>query len=119
MKKELLLSRKTQTETIIEHTKTRPQETLEFQMNKKMETFSFNPPINLSEEGNWFLSVSSFQGTISVVNIINENNSFLITIPGHWKSKSAEKTFDELNKLVNLRSQNYIDLHVEQVRKKE
>ena len=35
---------------MIEHTKTKPQETLEFKMNKQMQTFSFNPPINLSEE---------------------------------------------------------------------
>ena len=35
--------------------------------------------------------------------------------PGHWESKSAEKTIDELNKLLELRS---LDLHVKEVRKK-
>ena len=37
------------TDTTIENTKTRPQGTLEFTMNKQMETFSFNPPTNLVE----------------------------------------------------------------------
>ena len=40
------------TDTLIEQTKTKLQETLEFVMNKQMQTFSFSPPINLSEEGN-------------------------------------------------------------------
>ena len=38
---------------LIEQTKTRPQETLKFVMNKQMQTFSFNPTINLVEEGEW------------------------------------------------------------------
>ena len=41
-----------------------------------------------------------------------------MTIPGHWSSKSAEKTIDELNKILELRSEIYIELHIEQVRKK-
>ena len=102
----------------MEQTKTDAQETLEFKMDKQMQTFSFNPPINLVEEGKWLLAVSSFECTNSVFNITNENNSISITIPGHWNSESAEKTIDELNKLLELRSQNDIDLHVEQVRKK-
>ena len=62
--------------------------------------------------------MSFFECTNSVLKITNENNSFSITIPGYWETKSAEKTIDELNKLLKLRSQNGIDLHVEQVRKK-
>ena len=50
MNKELLLLTKKHTDTLIEQTKTRPQETLEFKMNKQMQTFSFSPPINLIEE---------------------------------------------------------------------
>ena len=118
MNNELLLLIKKQTDTLIQQTKTKPQETLEFKMNKQTQTFSFNPPINLVEEGKWLLAVSSFECTNSVFNITNENNSFSIIIPGHWETKSAEKTIDELNKLLELRSQNGIELHVEQVRKK-
>ena len=118
MNNELLLLIKKHTDTLIEQTKTKPQETLEFKMTKQMQTFSFNPPINLLEEGKWLLAVSSFECTNSVFNITNENNSFSIIIPGHYQNKSDEETIDELNKLLELRSQNGIELHVEQVRKK-
>ena len=118
MKNELLLLIKKHTDTLIEQTKTKPQETLEFKMNKQMQTFSFNPPINLVEEGKWLIAVSSFECTNSVFNITHENNSFSIIIPGHYETESAETIINELNKLLELRSQNGIDLHVEQVRKK-
>ena len=42
-----------------------------------------------------------------------------MTTTGHWNSESAEGTIDELNKLIDLRSENDIELHVEQVQKKE
>ena len=53
-----------------------------------MQTFSFNPQINLIEEDKWLLAVSSFECTNSVFNITNESNSFSIIIPGHYKNKS-------------------------------
>ena len=91
---------------------------LEFVTNRQVRTFSFNPPINLSEERNWLLAVSSFDCTKYVLNRTNENKSFSITILGHWSSESAEKTIDELNKLLELRSQNYFEIQVKAVRKK-
>ena len=115
MNNELLLLIKKHTDTLIEQTKTKPQETLEFKMNKQMQTFSFNPPINLVEEGKWLLAVSSFECTNSIFNITNENNSFSIIIPGHYQNKSDEKTIDNLNKLLELKS---LELHVEEVRKR-
>ena len=118
MDNELLLLIKKHTDTLIEQTKTKPQETLEFKMNKQTQTFSFSPPINLIEEDKWLLAVSSFECTNSVFNITNENNSFSIIVPGHYETESDQKTIDELNKLLELRSQNGIELHVEQVRKK-
>ena len=118
MNNELLLLIKKHTDILIEQTRTKPQETLEFRMNKQGQTFSFNPPINLLEEGKWLLAVSLFECTNSVFNITNENNSFSIIIPGHYETESAQKTIDELNNLLELRSQNGIELHVEQVRKK-
>ena len=80
-----------------------------------MQTFSFNPPINLVEEGKWLIAVSSFECTNSVFNITNENNSFSIIIPGHYQTEFAEQTIDELNKLSELKS---LELHVEEVRKR-
>ena len=118
MNNELILLSKKHTDTLTEQTKTKPQETLEFKMIKQMQTFSFNPPINLFEEGKWLLAVSSFECTNSVFNKTKENNSFSIIVHGHYETESAERTIDELNKLLELRSQNGIELHVEQVRKK-
>ena len=43
MNKELLLLLQKHTDTLIEQTKTKPQGTPEFKMNKQMRTFSFNP----------------------------------------------------------------------------
>ena len=80
-----------------------------------MQTFSFNPPINLFEQDKWLLAVSSFECTNSVFNITNENNSFSIIIPGHYQNNSDEKTINNLNKLLELRS---LELHVEEVRKR-
>ena len=61
--------------------------------------------------------MTSFECTKSVFNITNENTAFSITLRGTWNFKSAEKTADEHNKLLDFRYQNDIDLHVEQVRK--
>ena len=81
-----------------------------------MEIFSFSPPINQVEEGKWLLAVTSFEATNSVFNITDEDNCFSITLLGHWNSKTAEKTIDELLNLIELRSQNGIENHVGQVR---
>ena len=115
MNNELLLLIKKHTDTLIEQTKTKPQETFEFKMNKQRQTFSFNPPINLIEEDKWFLAVSSFECTNSVFNITDDNNSFSITIPAHWETEFADKIIDELNSLLELRS---LDLPVNEVRKR-
>ena len=80
-----------------------------------MQTFSFNPPINLLEEGKWLIAVSSFECTNSVFNITNENKSFSIIIAGHYQTEFAEKNIDELNKLLELKS---LELHVAEVRKR-
>ena len=113
MNNELLLLIKKHTDTLIEQTKTKPQETLEFKMNKQMQTFSFKPPINLLED-KWLLAVSSFECSNSVFNITNKNNSFSIIIPGHYQTEFAEKTIDDLNKLLEPKS---LEVHVEEVKK--
>ena len=115
---EILILNEQYTDTLIEQTKTRPQETLEFKMNKAMQTFLFSQPLNLVEEGKWLLAVTSFETMNSVFKITDENNSFPITTPGHWNSKSARKTIDELNKILELRSEHDNEIQVEQVRKK-
>ena len=74
--------------------------------------------MNLSEEGRSLLPVTTFEATNFISTLTNENNSFPITIPGHWNSELGEKTFDELYRLLEFRSQNDIDIYVEQVGKK-
>ena len=76
MNNELLLLIKKHTDTLIENTKTKPQETLEFKMDKQMQTFSFNPPINLVEEGKWLLGVFSFEYTNSVFTLLTKTIHF-------------------------------------------
>ena len=115
MNNELLLLIKEHIETLIKQTKIKPQETLEFKMNKQMQTFSFNLSINLVEERKWLLAVSSFECTNSFFNITNENNSFSIIIPGHYQTDFAEKMINDVNKLLELKS---FELHVEEARKR-
>ena len=74
---------KRHTYTLFQQTKTRPQETLKIEMNRQMQTFLFNPPIDLLEECKWLLAVTSSGTTNSVFKTTDENNSFSITTPGH------------------------------------
>ena len=61
MNNELLLLIERYTDTLIEQTKTKPQETLEIKMNKQLETFSFSSPKKLVEEGTWLLGLTFFE----------------------------------------------------------
>ena len=115
MKNELLLLIKKHTDTLIEQTKTKPQKTLEFKMIRSKQTFSFNPPLNLVEEGKWLLGVTLIECTNSVFNLTNENNSFSTVVSGHYQYKSDEKTIDEVKKLLELKS---LELHVKEIGKR-
>ena len=115
MNNELSLLIRKHTDTLSQQTRTKPQEALEFEMSKQMQTYSFNPPINLLEEGKWLIAVFSFECTNSVFNNTKENNSFSIIILGHYETEFAEKTIDELNKLLDLKC---LELHVKEVRKR-
>ena len=88
---ELLLLIKKHTDTLIDQTRSRPQETFEFKMNKQIETFSLSPPINLVGEGQWMIAVPSFEATNAVFNITNGNNSLSISIPGYWILEEAQR----------------------------
>ena len=66
MNNELLVLIKKHTDSLIEQTKTKPQEKLEIELNKQIHIFSFNSPINLSEEVKWFSGATFFDCTNSV-----------------------------------------------------
>ena len=112
---EILLLIKKHTDTLIEQTRTKPQITPEYKVDKQMQTFSLNPPIILVEEGKCLLAVSSFEATNSVFNKTDENHSFSISTPNHWNSEVSKQLINELNKLLELRSQIGLELHVDQV----
>ena len=117
MSNEMLLLIEKHIETFFENARTHPQETLEFEMQKQMQTFSFNSSLNLVGEGKCLLAVTSFEATNSISNKTNENNFFPNTTPGHWISEDGEELINKLNKVLELRSENDIELHVKQVEK--
>ena len=83
-----------------------------------MELFSFTPPITLSEERNWLLARTSFELTNSVFIMSDENKSFSISTPGNCNTEDGEELINKVNKLLKLRSENDIELHVEEIRKR-
>ena len=107
------------TDTLIEQTRTRPQETLEFKMIKQMQNFSCNPPIEIVEDGEWLLAVSCSETTNSSFNIIDENNSFSISKTGRSRISnfSIDGIFDKLKNFLKLKFEKDIELHVQEVRK--
>ena len=80
-----------------------------------MPTFSINTPIYLFEEGKWLLAVTNFAGTNSVFSITDENSN--TTTPGQRTPERGGKIIDNLNKLMELRFENDIQLHVKEVEK--
>ena len=118
MNNELLLLVSQHTDMLIEQTKTNPQETVETKMNKRMDTFSIFSPLNLVEAGKWLLGVTSFDATNSVFNITNENKNFSISTPSYWTPEVGEELIRKLNILLELRSENDIELHEKKVDKK-
>ena len=57
---------------IVENTHSKPQETLEFKMNKQKESFSFDIPLELPEQ--WMMGVPSLEVYNTVYNITEKNN---------------------------------------------
>ena len=91
---------------------TKPQETIDFTLNKRTDTFSFCPLINLTEEGKWLLAFASFEAIDSVFNITDGNNSVSKTTADHWMLKRVEVTLDKLRNLIELTSKTDNELHL-------
>ena len=64
---DLLLSIAKICEALIEQTHRKPEETLEFEMIKRKETFHFNPPFHT--KGDWMLGITDFEVYNSLFNI--------------------------------------------------
>ena len=61
-----------------------------------------------------------FETTSSVSKLTNENNIFSIGSPGYWRIPNylPDGVTDRLKEILELRSQNDIDLHVKEVEKR-
>ena len=75
-KESLLLNIAKSNQEIVENTLSKPQETLEFKMNKQKECFSFDIPLEVSEK--WMMGVTSFEVYNTVYNITEKNNKLKI-----------------------------------------
>ena len=73
-KESLLLSIAKSNLDIVKNTLSKPQETLEFKMNKQKESFSFDVPLDLPEQ--WMMGVTSLEVYNTVYNITEKNNKF-------------------------------------------
>ena len=62
--------------------------------------------------------MKSFETTNSVFNITDENKSFLITTRNYWIPEGSEKIVDKLKEMLELRSQNDIELYVKEIEEK-
>ena len=95
---DLLLSITKNCETLIEQTHRRPEETLEFKMNKSRETFHFKPPIQI--KGDWMIGLTDLEVYNSIFNITEENNKFeLYKFPDEKAGGvTYEKVRDEIEK---------------------
>ena len=95
---DLLLSITKNCETIIEQTHRKPEQTLEFKMNKSRESFHFRPPIQV--EGDWMIGLTDLEVYNSIFNITEENNKFeLYKFPDEKAGGvTYEKVRDEIEK---------------------
>ena len=73
---DLLLSITKNCQTLIEQTRRKAEETLEFKMTKSRETFHFKTPIQI--KGHWMLGLVDLEVYNSIFNITEENNKFKI-----------------------------------------
>ena len=96
---------------IVENIHSKPQETLEFKMNKQKESFSFDIPLDLPEQ--WMMGVTSLEVYNTVYNITEKNNKFKILLKDdQLKSLNVDtqlvmnveylyKAFDNIEKINN------------------
>ena len=62
--------------------------------------------------------MTTFEATKTVFITTDENNTFPVFTPGHWFTRGGAETSNKLQKLLQLRSQNDLQLHVNEVKKK-
>ena len=96
---DLLLSITKNCETLIEQTHRKPEETLEFKMNKSRETFHFKPSIQVKE--NWMIGLVDLEAYNSIFNITEENNKIEIYRDTPTKFQFLDLK-DEIEEILNI-----------------
>ena len=96
---DLLLSITKNCQTLIDQTHRKPEETLEFKMDKSRQIFHFNPPIQT--KGDWMLGLVKLEVYNSIFNITEENNKFEIYRDSSNKFGFLELR-DELEEILNI-----------------
>ena len=109
-KENLLLSIAKSNQEIVENTHSKPQETLEFKMNKQKESFSFDIPMELPEQ--WMMGVTSLE-VYSTVNNITEKNNKLKLFTTEQNLKEYKFATEFVAKLKNL----YETSDIEEIKK--
>ena len=96
---DLLLSITKNFQKLIEQTHRKPEETLEFKMDKSTQTFHFKPPIQVKEDS--MLGLTDLEVYISFFNLTEENNKSEI-----YRDNSNKFGFlefkDELEEILNI-----------------
>ena len=95
----LLLSVTKNCETVIKQTHTKPQETLEYNLTKPKEAFSFKPPILL--EGSWMIGLTSLEVYNSIFNV-TEKNIKVELYTNIFDKISIKKLKDELEEILDI-----------------
>ena len=62
--------------------------------------------------------MTSFEATNFLFNVTDENKSFSNTTPSFWTPEDGEEVINNLNELLELRSENHIELHVKKFEKR-
>ena len=106
----LLLSIAKSNLDIVENTLSKPQETLEFKMNKQKESFSFDIPLELPEK--WMMGVTSLE-VYNTVNNITEKNNKLKLIYTEQQLEEYKFATEFIPKMKNL----YETSNIEEIKK--
>ena len=118
MNNEMLLLKVNHTDKLFEQKTTKPQETPAQNETKDANgNFSFSPPINLAEEGKCLLSVTFFETMNFIFIITDEKYSFSASTSSYWSPEFGENSTNKQIKLLVLRPQNDIELHLSDVEK--
>ena len=85
-----------------------------------METFSSNPPKDFPEEGKWLLTVTSFEATNSVLFKLMKTIVFqVLNLDSGGFPTITDGIIDRLKELLELLSQNDIEIHVREFKKRD